>query len=64
MPKPGYCWPDVAVRGLSGSGTAATHHSNGVNGALLSLAPFGAVATISSAPATTKATAHPFRYKN
>ena len=50
---------EAAVRGFSVGGTAATHYNNAVAGALLSLAPFGADATISSGIATAYAAAHP-----
>ena len=50
---------EAAVRGFSVGATAATHYSNGVAGALLSLAPFGADATISTATATAFAAASP-----
>jgi hypothetical protein len=50
---------EAAVRGFSVGGTAATHYSNAVAGALLSLAPFGAEATINSGIATAYAAANP-----
>jgi hypothetical protein len=50
---------EAAVRGFSGAGDAATHYSNALVGAMLSLAPYGPEATISSGTATTYAAAHP-----
>ena len=50
---------EAVVRGFNVGGTAATHYGNAVAGALLSLAPFGAEATISPATATAYAAAHP-----
>jgi hypothetical protein len=50
---------EAAVRGFNVTGTAATHYSNAVAGALLSLAPFGAEATIPSATATAFAASQP-----
>ena len=50
---------EAAARGFSVGGTAATHYSNGVAGAMLSLTPFGTDATISSGTATAYAAANP-----
>jgi hypothetical protein len=50
---------EAVVRGYSVGGTAAGHYSNGVKGAMLSLAPFGAGAAISDATATAYAAANP-----
>lgn len=50
---------EAAVRGYSVGGSAAEHYSNGVEGGLLSLAPFGASAVIDAGVAATYAAAHP-----
>ena len=50
---------EAAVRGFSVTGTAATHYENAIVGALLSLAPFGAEATISASVAADFAAANP-----
>ena len=48
---------EASVRGFNVGSTAAIHYNNGVVGAMLSLAPYGAV--ISSSTATAFAAAHP-----
>jgi hypothetical protein len=50
---------EAVLRGFNVGGTATTHYSNAVAGALLSLAPYGAEATISPATATAYAAANP-----
>jgi hypothetical protein len=50
---------EAAVRGFTVTGSAATHYSNAVAGALLSLEPFGADATISTTVANNFAAASP-----
>jgi hypothetical protein len=50
---------EAAVRGFSINGSAEGHYQNAVVGAMLSLAPFGADATISLSTANAYATAHP-----
>jgi len=50
---------EAAARSFNVGGTSAGHYSNAVSGAMLSLAPFGAGAVISSATATAYAAGHP-----
>ncbi|AYB31002.1 SusD/RagB family nutrient-binding outer membrane lipoprotein [Chryseolinea soli] len=50
---------EAAVRGYNVGGSAAEHYGNGVEGAMLALAPFGAAATIDAAVAANYAAAHP-----
>jgi hypothetical protein len=50
---------EAVVRGYNVGGTAAEHYSNGVEGAMLALAPFGAAAVIDPADAADYAAAHP-----
>ena len=50
---------EAALRGYSVGGTAAEHYSNGVEGAVLSLAPFGTGAVIDPVDAADYAAANP-----
>jgi hypothetical protein len=50
---------EAAVRGFSVSGSATTHYSNALKGALLALTPFGASAAIDATTAINYATANP-----
>jgi hypothetical protein len=50
---------EAATRGFTVTGTAASHYKNGVVAGILSLAKYGAAATVSSAVATAYADANP-----
>jgi hypothetical protein len=50
---------EAAIRGYSIGGSAAEHYSNGVEGAMLALAPFGTAAAISAGDAASYAAANP-----
>lgn len=50
---------EAAVRGFNVAGSAASHYSNALRGALLGLAPFGEDAVISTSAATAYANANP-----
>lgn len=50
---------EAVVRGFTVSGTAASHYSNALRGALAGMAPYGASATIDAAAINTFVTANP-----